>query len=191
MPLLILGLVVWWAAHLAKPLAPGPRAKLGEALGQGPATALFALMLVGSVALMTIGYQRAEVIPVWFPPGWTVHANNLLMLVAVASFAAGGIKCHWRHWVRHPQLTGFKAWAVAHLLVNGDLAAMVLFGGLLAWAVVALIAINKRDGKGPKPGPGTMLGNAIHIGVTLVVFGAITWVHNYLGYWPFPGTPPG
>jgi uncharacterized membrane protein len=187
MLLLILGLALWFAAHGLKIHAPARRHALAERYGDTSVKGGVALLLLGSVALMVLGYQRADYIAVWTPPGWTVHLNNLLMVLAVAIYIAGGIRGHVRHWIRHPQLTGVKTWAIAHLLVNGDLASMILFGGLLAWGVVALIGINKRDGKGPKPAPGTLTGNLIHVGATVVVFLAIGGVHNYLGVWPFPG----
>ncbi|MEL6482604.1 MAG: NnrU family protein, partial [Pseudomonadota bacterium] len=99
----------------------------------------------------------------------------------------GGLKGHVASWIRHPQLTGVKIWAVAHLLVNGDLASVILFGGLLAWAVVALIMINKRDGKGPKPEPQGLKANLIHAGISVVAFLVITGVHNWAGVYPFAG----
>jgi uncharacterized membrane protein len=149
-----------------------------------------AVLLVGSVVLMTIGYQRADFVNVWYPPEFLRHVNNLLMVAAVGLFIAGNMKSAVRRYVRHPQLAGVKAWALAHLLVNGDLASIVLFGGLLAWAVVSLIGINKRDGKGPLPGEGTWLGAGIHAGVTLGLFVTIALVHNWLGVWPFGGSAP-
>jgi len=187
MALMIAGIVLWSAAHLFKVLAPDARARLARRAGEGPVKGLMAVLLLASVAMMTVGYQQAAFVNVWFPPVWTVHLNNLLMVLAVGIFIAGGIPGHVRHWVRHPQLIGFKTWALAHLLVNGDLASIVLFGGLLAWGVVSLVGINKRDGKGPKPARGTLRGNLIHAGATVAVFGAISWTHDYFGVWPYPG----
>ena len=187
MIVLLLGLALWAVAHGVKIHAPQRRAALAAQIGEGPVKIGFALAILGAVALMVLGYQRAEFVNLWFPPAWTVHLNNLLMVIAVAIYIAGGIPGHVRHWVRHPQLVGVKTWAIAHLLVNGDLASVVLFGGLLAWAVVALIGLNKRDGKPAKPAPGGVKWDALHAGATLLVFGAVAWVHNWLGVWPYPG----
>ncbi|MGL5009563.1 MAG: NnrU family protein, partial [Paracoccaceae bacterium] len=129
MTLLILGLALWWSAHLFKRIAPTPRARLGDR-GKGPV----ALALLAAVVLMVIGYRGAEMIVLWTPPAFLTHVNNLLMVLAFYLFAAAGSKTWITTKIRHPQLTGFKTWAVAHLLVNGDLASVVLFGGLLAWA---------------------------------------------------------
>ncbi|MGF1502982.1 MAG: NnrU family protein [Paracoccaceae bacterium] len=190
MPLLVLGLALWVLAHGLKIHAPAARARLAARLGEGTvkigATAALAL----SLALMVIGYQSADYVALWTPPGWTVHLNNLLMVFAIGIYGAAAFNSYPRHVIRHPQLIGVKVWAVAHLAANGHLAAVILFGGLLAWAVVAVIAINKRDGKGPLPGPGSLKGNAIHLVLTLVGVAAIGWVHNWLGVWPFAGDPP-
>ncbi|MEL7347098.1 MAG: NnrU family protein [Pseudomonadota bacterium] len=183
--LLILGLALFAALHLPKPMALPQRAALVEKIGDGGVKGVFALGLVLSVVLMTIGYQSATFVNVWFPPAFLTGINNLLMIFAIGIFIAGGIPGHVRHWIRHPQLVGFKLWAVAHLLVNGDLASIILFGGLLAWAVVTLIMINKRDGKGPKPAPQGLMPNLIHGGVTVVAFLGATAAHNWLGVYPF------
>jgi uncharacterized membrane protein len=153
---------------------------MGEA-GRGAV----ALALVAAVVLMVIGYRGAGFTPLWSPPPFLTHVNNLLMLAAFYLFAASGMKTAVTRAVRHPQLTGFKTWAVAHLLVNGDLASVVLFGGLLAWAVVAVILIN-RAGPRPPPPPPAPVGREIGAAVGAVaVTAAAAWVHNWLGYWPF------
>lgn len=182
MALLILGVALWWAGHLFKRLAPGPRAGLGEA-GKGVA----ALVLVASVVLMVIGYRSAEVTVLWNPPEFLRHVNNLLMLLAFYCYAASGMKTALTRVIRHPQLTGFKTWAVAHLIApgNGDLASVVLFGGLLAWAVVAVILINRAE---PRPAPPPQAPPGKEIGAVVgavLVTGAVGWLHGWLGYWPF------
>jgi uncharacterized membrane protein len=187
MVLLILGLALWWAAHLPKAVAPGWRAALNEKYGEMPMKGAFSLALVLSVVLMTLGYQQAAFVNVWFPPAFLTHLNNLLMILAIGIFIAGSIPSGVRSKIRHPQLTGFKLWAVSHLLVNGDLASIILFGGLLAWAVVELVLINKRDGKGPLPGPGSLKGWAIHGAATLGLYLVVGLAHNWLGVWPFGG----
>ena len=186
MTLMILGLVLWSAAHLVKPMAPAQRRALGERFGEGPVKGAFAVVILISLVLMVIGYQRAAFVNVWFPPAWTVHLNNLLMLVAVLFFAGTAPKSPMRRFTRHPQLNGVKTWAVAHLIVNGDLASIILFGGLLAWAVVAMVAINRRDGKPDLEYEWTAARWARTIVISLVVFAVIAAVHAWLGVWPFP-----
>lgn len=188
MPILILGLALWWATHLLKIKAPARRAALDARLGAGAARGVMGILSLAAVALMMIGYQRAEFVNLWFPPAYLVHINNLLMLVAVVFFIAKGIPSGVRARIRHPQLIATKTWALAHLLVNGDLASVVLFGGILGWAVVAMVGINKRDGRDwARPAPGTAKGWAIHAAATIVVFGIIAMAHLWAGVSPLPG----
>ena len=182
MTLLILGLILWIAAHFFKRMLPDLRASMGYK-GKG----LVALVIVASLALMIIGFRGAEIIPVWEPPSWTRHLNNLLMLIAVALMGLGSSKGRLRGLTRHPMLLGVKVWAVAHLLVNGDLASIVLFGTLLAWAVAQMILINRAEPDWTRPEPGALSGD-IKLGViTLVLFGVIAGVHSWLGYPVFGG----
>lgn len=187
MILLILGLLLWYATHLFKIYAPAGRAAAAERMGEGPWKGLIALLSLLAVALMVLGYQAAAYVPVWTPPAWLWHVNNLLMVLAVFVFIAGSFAGPVRRRIRHPQLTGVKIWTVAHLLVNGHLAAIILFGGLLAWAVIAVIGTNRRDGpRGPLP-EATSTGLVAHVAVTVVVFLVVGWLHGWLGAWPFPG----
>lgn len=187
MAILILGLAIWWATHLQKIWTPGLRAAGIQRVGEGPWKGLVALASIGAIALMVIGYRHAAFVNLWYPPPWLWHLNNLLMVLAIVTFVAGSFDSPVRRWIRHPQLTAVKIWAVAHLLVNGDLASVVLFGGLLAWAVVAVIGTNRRDGpRRELPGSSTA-GLVKHLVVSVVVFAVIAVIHLWLGVPPFPG----
>ena len=188
MTLIVLGLALWWGAHLFKRLAPGPRAAMGEA-GKG----LMAVLILAGIVLMVWGYrgsdwlgiEGAEHVDLWVPPAFLTHVNNLLMLFAVYLYAASGMKTRITRAIRHPQLTAVKTWAVAHLLVNGDLASVVLFGGILAWAVVEVILINRAEPRPAPPAPAP-LGKEIGAVVgAVVVMVAIMLVHNWLGVPPW------
>jgi hypothetical protein len=88
--------------------------------------------------------------------------------------------------MRHPQLAAVKVWAVAHLLVNGDAVSILLFGGLLAWAVVEVVVINRsQPWDRPEPGPASR--DIILVVMTVVAFAVIAAIHAWLGVWPFPG----
>ncbi|QFT58977.1 NnrU protein [Sulfitobacter sp. THAF37] len=182
--LLILGLILWVGAHYFKRLAPDARARLGD-----PGKGLVAVLIVAGVVLMVIGYRGADFIPVWNPPGFLVHVNNLLMVLAFwifGSSAAKGAKAWPAYRTRHPQLLAVKTWAVAHLLVNGDLASIILFGGLLAWAVVSVILINRAE---PGWTPPPHAGRATYIRlvvITAVIFAVVVGIHTWLGVSPFP-----
>ncbi|GGE16771.1 Uncharacterized membrane protein [Gemmobacter megaterium] len=176
MTLLILGLALWWGAHLFKRVAPGARASMGD---QGRAM-VTALLLV-SLVLMVLGYRAADGAVYWGRSPAMVGINNLLMLVSVYLFAASGMKTAVARRLRHPMLLGTLLWAVAHLLVNGDVPSLVLFGAIALWAVVEMIVINRATrwvppkGKGPKMEVFALLG-------TVLVYGAIAGVHYMLGY---------
>lgn len=181
MTLLTLGVILWAAAHFFKRLAPGVRGPMGDK-GKG----LVAVAIMISLLMMIFGYRGAEFIHVWAPPAWTVHLNNLMMLIAVFVYGMSATKGRLRGKMRHPQLTAVKIWAVAHLLVNGDLASIILFGGMLAWAVVSVILINRSE-VWVRPAPGEAKKDILLVVITLVLFGVMTGIHAWLGVSPFPG----
>lgn len=180
---LILGVALWWAAHLFKRLAPERRAAMGDS-GRLAATAAILL----SIVLMVIGYRWADPIWLWTPPLWTVHLNNLLVFVAFYFYAASGLKTRLAQKVRHPQLSGFKAWAVAHLLVVGTLQGLILFGGLLAWAVVSVIVINRADRTWTRPPEAAMWREGVALVTALFLMLVVGIIHGWVGPWPFGGS---
>ncbi|MEM7720347.1 MAG: NnrU family protein [Pseudomonadota bacterium] len=184
MILLILGLVLWWVAHLMKRLAPDARHQLQDRMGDA-SRALFAALILLSVVLMTIGYQNYSGPFFWGRSAAMVGVNNLLMLVAIYLFASSGAKTWITKIIRHPQLTAFKAWAIAHLLVNGDMASFILFGGLLAWAVVSVILINRQTERPPAAEVYPVGKEISAVVITLVVFSIVSGIHIWLGYNPF------
>lgn len=177
---LILGLALWSGAHFFKRVAPGPRARLGDA-GKG----LVAVLSVAGIALMVIGYRAAEPTYLWYLGGWAVHLTDLLMLIAVALMGLGSSKSRLRGALRHPMLTGVILWAVLHLMVNGDAPSLVLFGGLAVWAVAEMIVINRAE---PAPEPftgGSVKGDIRLAAITLVVYAVIAGIHIWIGPSPF------
>jgi uncharacterized membrane protein len=176
---LILGVALWSGAHLFKRIAPDARARMGDAAKGGVAVAVLL-----SVVLMWWGYRNAEIGAVFWPrhPA-TVGINNLLNLLALYLFAASGMKTWLGQKMRHPQLTAIKTWAAAHLLVNGDVPSLILFGGLLAWAVVEVILINRQtDWTRPATAEVSAGKEAGAVIGTVVLYGAIAWVHYWMGY---------
>jgi uncharacterized membrane protein len=179
MTLLILGLIVWSAAHFFKRAAPGPRERLGNG-----GKALVAGASFVALALMIWGYRGADFVPLWTPPAWATHVNNLLMVFAVYLFAADGVRAWITRRVRHPQLTAVLVWAVAHLLVNGDLAALVLFGGLFVWALAEILVLN-RIAPDWTPRPLGRGAEAKAIAGTVIATAAIMGIHAWLGVVPW------
>ena len=181
MTLLVLGLALWIGAHFFKRILPDLRQSMGNA-GRG----LVTVLSLAGLVLMIWGYRQADVIDVWQPPAWATHLNNLLMLLAMFFLGLAHSKGRLRARFRHPMLISVKIWAVAHLLVNGDLASIVLFGGMLAWAVTSVILINRAEPWVPRT-PGAPMRDVILVVATLVAFGVIAGIHTWLGVSPFPG----
>lgn len=182
MALLIVGLLLWWGAHLFGRVAPDARAALG-ARGKG----LVALVLFGAVALMVIGYRSAEFYDIAAVPPVLRPINNVLVLAALFLMSPAPQKGALLNGMRHPMLAGFKLWALAHMLVNWDLASFVLFGGLLAWAVTEVIVINRAEPNW-KPGPkGTLAKDGMFLLGSIVLMGVIGYLHSMIGPSPFRG----
>ncbi|WP_323716025.1 NnrU family protein [Paracoccus aminovorans] len=180
MLILILGVALWWAAHLLKRLAPGLRTRLGR----GGVAGLLGL----SVLLMIFGYRMADGPYWWGATAPLKGINNLLVLVAFYLFAADGMKTRVTARLRHPQLTGFALWAFAHLLPNGDLPSFVLFGGLLLWALVEMAVINRAEPRWTPPaGPFPARKEVMAVVGALVVLLVVGLIHRWLGYNPFGG----
>lgn len=180
--ILILGVALWAGAHLFKRLAPERRASMGEA-AKGPV----AIALVASIVLMTIGYRMADPIWLWVSPPWMVHVNNLLVFIGFYLFAVSGMKTNLHQRIRHPQLSGFKAWAVAHLLVVGTVQGVILFGGLLAWAVVSVILINRAERQWTRPPEAAGWKEGVALVGALFATLVVGQIHGWLGPWPFAG----
>lgn len=176
---IIAGLALWSGAHFFKRVAPDRRAAMGDK-GKG----LIAVLSVLAIVLMVIGYRAADFLPVWQPPAFFTGINNLLMLLVFYLFGVGAAKGLLSARLRHPQLTAVILWAIAHLLVNGDLASIVLFGGMAIWAVAEIVIIN-RSQHWDYPHDISLKGDvkALIIGVVLMVI--VAGVHIWLGVNPF------
>ncbi|PZQ51512.1 MAG: hypothetical protein DI556_04975 [Rhodovulum sulfidophilum] len=186
MALLVIGIALWIAAHLFKRVAPGARGDLAARLGAGPARGIFAALIGLSLVLIVIGFRAAPYVAVYTPPGWTVHLNNLLMLIAVFLFGAANAPSRVKTVLRNPMLTGVLLWAIAHILVNGDLAGLILFGAMGLWAIASMALIDTAAPRAPV-GPVPPMADLRLALISLVVFAAIAGIHAWLGRWPFPG----
>lgn len=183
MTLLILGLLLWILPHWMKRLAPNLRATMGDQ----KAKLFVSVTSFAGIGLMILGYQGAAVVDLWNPPAFMRHINNLLMLIAVFCFAISLSKGALRAKIRHPMLGGVKAWATAHLLVNGDLASIVLFGGMLVWAIVSVITINRSGPWANRPAAGPVRNDIIAFGISIIVMGGIGYIHGLIGPAAFGG----
>ncbi len=187
MNLLIAGLALWVIAHFFKRLAPALRAGMDAKLGVMGGKAVMGLVLLAATVMMVNGFKAAPSDPVFDPPVWGKYLNSLLMIEAIALMGLGKSKGRARTWVRHPMLWGVVVWAVAHLLVNGDIASVVLFGGLGLWALVSMPLINMREGAWIKPAAGPVSADIRWLVISAVVFIVIVGLHTWIGPAPFGG----
>ena len=148
--ILIAGLVVFLGSHVFV-TARGQRAAVIARIGEGAYKVLFAAISLLGIFLIGYGfgqYRATEWINVWYPPRWTYYVTQLLMwpasIFVVAAYIRGNI---WRT-LKHPMLVGVKTWAVAHLIANGDLGSILLFGSFLLWAGYDRMTLNRRADPG-------------------------------------------
>lgn len=153
MAYLILGLVLFIGAH-AIPTRQSLRDSLVRGMGEVGYKGLMSLVSLAGFVLIAWGfghYRSQGYIQVWDPPAGLRHLTVLLMLPAmiclVAAYLPGRIKAK----LKHPMLAAVKIWALAHLLANGDLGSIILFGALLAWAVYDRISVKRRGVKVATP----------------------------------------
>lgn len=156
MVVLVLGLLAFFLVHLV-PTQPDLRGGLAARLGTNGYKIVFSVISFISLVLIIIGFGKLQVMAgknpeIWTPPVWTRHITFLLMLPAMILLVAAEVPSRIRAAVKHPMLVGIKLWAAGHLLANGDLASMLLFGSFLAYAVYDRISVKQRLVM-PKPGP--------------------------------------
>ncbi len=143
MVVLLSGLILFFAIHLV-PSFVSLRDGLVARLGLGLYKAVFALLSVAGLGLIVYGKAQAEFVALWHPPHELSVVTKLLMLPAMVFLVAAYVPNNFRKKIKHPMLTAVKTWALAHLLANGDLASVLLFGSFLAYGVVAVISANRR-----------------------------------------------
>ncbi|SCA57912.1 NnrU [Candidatus Terasakiella magnetica] len=180
METIILGLWLWISAHMIPVVAPDMRARLVARLGEMPYKGLFALVVLASVGLMVLGWRSINTVTPLYDIYNIVAFPALAMILAgFVLMAAAKVKCNFQRVIRHPQLTGFSLWAIAHMLMNGDLHAVVLFGGLAAWSISTIFLLNKRDGAFIPPAKQLPHKGVIAAAIGFVIFIALVMGHEY------------
>jgi uncharacterized membrane protein len=153
MLVMVIGLILFFAIHLV-PANVELKNGLIARFGNGGYKAIFGVFSLVGLALIVLGYYKLQLHPgknpiLWDPPTWTRHLALALMLPAMIALVATYIPSHIHVMLKLPMLVAIKIWALAHLLANGDLAALVLFGSFLAFAVYDRISVKKRGDLGP------------------------------------------
>ncbi len=150
MALLILGIVLFLGIHLIRVFAPGLRASLIASLGENGWRIGYSIASIVALVVLIYGFGQArDMTPIWTPPFWMSHITILLMLFAMICLVASLLPAgHIAVRAKHPMVLSVKIWALAHLLSNGDGAAILLFAAFLAWGVIVRISLKRRERAG-------------------------------------------
>jgi len=185
---LIAGLVIFLGVHSIRIFAPAWRDQMVAKVGLNTWKMIYSVVALAGFVLIVMGYgaARLEPIVVWHPPFFLRPVAALLMLLVFPLLLTTYFPGYLKAAVKHPMLVATKTWAVAHLLVNGMLADILLFGGFLVWAVIDRIAVGKRGEPAPVAGPIRNDVIAVLLGTLLyIVF--VAWAHRWLfGVQPMP-----
>lgn len=187
MALLIAGIVLFIATHLVRPFAPGLRAAAIARLGKSGFMAIHGIVSLLSLVMMAYGFVQAREAGgsiFYQPPTFMAHITLLLMVIAsiclVAAFLPAG---YIRAKLKFPALVAIKLWAFSHLLANGESYSVLLFGAILAWAVILRITLKKRIASGEATLPSFVSVSydliSVVLGVALYVV-IVMWLHEWL-----------
>jgi len=189
MVLFVTGLILFFAVHSVSIVNEAWRDRMAAKLGEWPWKGLYGLLSFAGLALAIWGYGLARQDPVilYVPPTWLRHAAVLLLAFVFPLLLAAYLPGRIKEATRHPMLAATKLWALAHLLANGALADLLLFGSFLAWAVVDRISMKRRK---PRPVPGappSRFNDLVAVTGGLALYAAfVLWLHAALiGVSPF------
>lgn len=190
MTILILGLVLFLSVHSVAIVAPAWTERTRARLGEPAWKVLYGLISLVGLVLIVQGYAEARQDPVvlWAPPVWTRHLALLILLPAFPLLLAAYLPGRIRSATKHPMLVAVKLWALAHLLANGNLADLVLFGAFLAWAVADRISYRYR------PAPSVPTVSAGKANDLIAVIGGLALYGAFIGglhRWLFGVSPLG
>jgi len=178
---MIAGLVVFLGAHTFTTQRDA-RARMIASTGEGTYKIVYSLVSAIGLALIVWGFARYRAtgwIDVWQPPVAMKHITTALMLPAVILVVASYIRGRIYTTLKHPMLAGIKLWAAAHLLANGDLGSIILFGAFLAWAVFDRISLKRRSDPGGPPIPvGGTTNDLIAVAVGVVAYLALAFAFH-------------
>jgi uncharacterized membrane protein len=188
---LVLGLILFLGSHSVRIFAEDWRAKRVAALGLNPYKGVYSLVAIAGFVLLIYGYGQARMDPVvlYSPPLWLGHLGSLLTIPAFVLLAAAYVKGNRiKAAVGHPMVAGVKVWAFAHLLANGTLADVVLFGAFLVWAVLDFRSARQRDRVALSRLPrGSTMRDLVTVAAGVVAWAAFAfWLHAaWIGVAPF------
>lgn len=184
---LVSGISFWAVMHFIPAGLPGVRKQIISVTGEKAYRGVFALLVVIALVMIIAGWRSTVPVVIYAPPSWGPNATLLFIFAAVVLFGAAHAKTNIKRVIRHPQLNGLLLWSIGHIVSNGDIRSLVLFGGLGLWAFVEMALINHRDGEWLKPERASLKSEAIGATVSVVVFLVLIALHPYFaGVSPLP-----
>lgn len=180
MTLLVLGLFIWLGVHFIPTLAIPLKTNWKTRLGDGGYQLSFSLIVVSSLIMIIVGWRSITPTTLYMLPEFVRPFTLLLMVLAFLLFGASHHATRIKQYIRHPQLSSIIIWSFAHLLANGDIRSVVLFGGMGVWAILEIIAINRRDGAWVKSEIPTWPVEIKGIAISLVIFTVAVLAHPYI-----------
>lgn len=142
MILLVLGLSVFFIVHFIPEL--NGRKYFVDKMGEPAYKGIYSLLSIIGFVLIVYGKGNSDFVEIWNPPVWTRHLTMLLVLVAMLLLSISQLPNNFKRVIKHPMLLSVTIWGAAHILANGDLASMILFGGFVAFSVIKMITIEKH-----------------------------------------------
>lgn len=178
MGILVAGLLLFMSFHLV-PTLPALRARLVARLGENAYKGGYALLALLGLVLVVIGKGRAEFIALWDPPAWGRHVTHLVMLPAIFALGAANAPSNLKRLTPHPMLWGVILWAGGHLLANGDLASLLLFGSFLVYALYDIPSANRRGARRVMQRQ-PLRADIVLAAISLAVYAVLLMLHPYL-----------
>lgn len=183
MSILIVGLVLFFATHSISIVNEPWRDRMVARIGEAPWKGIYSLVALAGVVLIVWGYglARQDPIVLYVPPTWLRHVSLVLLIFMFPLLLAAYLPGRIQATIKHPMLTATKIWAFAHLLANGMLADVLLFGSFLVWAVADRISMKRRPPRATPSAPPSKANDAIAIGGGLALYVAfVLWLHTWL-----------
>lgn len=183
---LIIGILLWSVVHFFPALASEMKKSIISRYGEYPYKGAFAVLMVISLYLIISGWSSLTPTPpdvlevIYTAPDWGGHAAALLVLIGFILFLAPYPPNNFKRLLRHPQLIGFASLGVGHLLAIGTARAIVLFGGLTAWALLEIYLINRRDGVRVKPDKAPLKNDVTMVLFSVLAYMAFLYTHHLL-----------
>ena len=180
MAMLVLGVLLFACVHFVSSLTQGFKSVAIGKIGEDGYKGIFSLALLSSFALMIFGWRSTVPTHVYIPPAALHQPALLLLALAFWLMAVSQRASRLRLIVRHPQLAGVALWGASHLLLNGDSRGVVLFGGLAAWAICEMWAINRREGGWIKNETPTWSSEGISLLIAAIIIAVVVYIHPWL-----------